>query len=176
MIRILALRNRQRTRPLALPLLRRLTRHVLEHELGVKDYELGIHFVEPEEMTRVNQQFLQHEGSTDVITFDHAGLGAPASGPARWRGATEDAGSETGRPELHGELFISVADAVKQAHEFGTTWQDEIARYLIHGLLHLRGYDDLQPAARKVMKREENRLVKVVAAKFALRQILNPKS
>ena len=155
MTRALVLRNRQHTRALALPLLRRLTCHLLEHELGVTDYELCFHFVEPEEMARVNQQFLQHEGSTDVITFDYGELEAPISGV----------------PKLHGEIFISVADAVKQAKEFRTTWPAELARYIIHALLHLRGYDDLQPAARKVMKREENRLLKLAAARFPLREL-----
>ena len=168
MTRELSFRNRQRTRPLAVPLLRRLTRHVLEDELGVMDYELCFHFIGAAEMARVNEQFLQHTGSTDVITFDHLMDGAPASGPARLRGETERAGSEAGAPPLHGEIFISVADAVKQAREFGTTWQSEIARYVIHGLLHLRGHDDLNVAARKVMKREENRLLKLVAAKFPI--------
>lgn len=62
--------------------------------------ELGVHLVGAKEMARVNWQYLSHEGSTDVITFDHAGLGpeaADAPGP------------------LHGELFICVDDAVKQA-------------------------------------------------------------
>jgi probable rRNA maturation factor len=146
---VLAFRNRQQARSLNLPLLRRLTRRVLEQELGVSQYELGVHFVEQEEMARVNQQFLQHEGSTDVITFDHAGL-------------------ETGAPNLHGEIFISVADAIKQAREFSTSWQAELARYIIHALLHLRGHDDLNPVTRKAMKREEDRLLRRVSAEFPL--------
>ena len=170
MTRVLYFRNRQRTRALNAPLLRRIARHILEGELGVTDYELGFHFVKPEEMARVNEQFLQHTGSTDVITFDHSD-GAPASGPARWGLSRGRAGSETSAPQLHGEIFISVADAVKQAREFGTTWQSEVVRYIIHGLLHLRGHDDLNPVARKVMKREENRLLKSVSAKFALRSL-----
>lgn len=100
-------------------------------------------------MARVNQEFLQHEGSTDVITFDH--------------------GSSNQR--LHGEIFISVPDAVKQAREFRATWQSELVRYIIHGLLHLRGHDDLQPAQRRVMKREENRLLRRLATTFTLEGI-----
>ncbi len=166
MSRTLSLRNRQRTRALSIPLLRRITRHVLEVELAVTEYELGIHLVTPEEMARVNEQFLQHTGSTDVITFDHSEFGAPASSTARPVSSAERAVLEAGVPPLHGEIFISVADAVKQAREFKTTWQSELARYVIHGLLHLRGYDDLEPAKRREMKREENRLLKRVTAKF----------
>jgi probable rRNA maturation factor len=143
------MRNRQRLRALNIPLLRRVTRHLLENELGLNRYELGFHFVEPEEMAGVNEQFLQHEGSTDVITFDH--------------------GSSSAR--LHGEIFICVADAMKQAREFKTTWQSEVVRYVIHALLHLRGFDDLQPARRRVMKREENRLVQAAQAAFPVQEL-----
>ncbi len=135
----LAVSNRQRTRRVDTQALRALAVAVLDH-LGL-DAEVGIHLVSAREMAQVNWDFLRHEGSTDVITFDH--------------GCTAE--------RLHGELFISVADAVEQAAEFGTTWEEELVRYVIHGLLHLRGYDDLEPAKRRVMKRQENRLV----AKFA---------
>ncbi len=164
---LLSFRNRQRTRALKVLLLRRLVRYLLERELGVGQYELGFHFVEPEEMARVNQRFLQHEGSTDVITFDH-GPGATDSAPAGSDKPSQRAGLETGAAKLHGEIFISVADAVKQAREFSTTWQAELARYIIHALLHLRGHDDVNPAARKLMKREEDRLLRRVSAKFPL--------
>ena len=165
----LAFRNRQRTRALNLPLLRRITRHLLQEEFKIADGELCFHFVEPQEMARVNWQFLQHKGSTDVITFDY--------------GAADEFKVQSSEPPpaaaLHGELFISVADAVKQAREFKTTWQSELTRYLIHGLLHLRGHDDLQPTKRQAMKREENRLLKETATRFPLRALAavgNPKS
>ena len=46
-----------------------------------------------------------------------------------------------------GEIFVSVDDAVASAPRFRATWQLELARYLVHGMLHLRGYDDRRPAA-----------------------------
>ena len=78
-----------------------------------------------------------------VITFDH--------------GSTIE--------RVHGECFISVADAVDQAQAFRTTWTEEVVRYVIHGILHLRGYDDLEPALRRSMKREENRWVRWVGSR-----------
>jgi len=72
---------------------------------------------------------------------------------------------------LHGELFICVDDAVAQAREFGTTWQSEIVRYLVHGVLHLRGHDDHDPAARRKMKREENRLLRGLDRRFDLSRL-----
>jgi rRNA maturation RNase YbeY len=66
-------------------------------------------------------------------------------------------GSEKRRElKMHGELFICVDEAVLQAKKFKTSWQSEIVRYLVHGVLHLLGHDDFKPARRK-MKREENR-------------------
>ena len=149
----LQLRNRQRDRRLNLPFLRRVLRHVLTEQLRPPAAELCFHFVSAEEMARVNWQFLQHEGSTDVITFDY-GERSAVSGQ---RSAA-----------LSGEAFICVADAVKQAREFKTTWQSEVVRYAVHAVLHLRGYDDLQPAKRRVMKREENRLMRELARRFDL--------
>ena len=164
----LAFRNRQRTRALNLPLLRRVTRHLLQEEFKVASYELCFHFVEPEEMAEVNWQFLQHDGSTDVITFDYGAADEFKVQSSKFKVQSSE---PTPVAALHGEIFISVADAVKQAREFRTTWQSELARYLIHGLLHLRGYDDLQPAQRRVMKREENRLLKKTIAEFAVRSL-----
>ena len=156
---VLAFRNRQRVRPLCLPVIRRITRQLLVKAMGVTDYELGFHFVDAAEMARVNQTYLQHEGSTDVITFDH-------------NDGDETNGANPSR--LHGEIFISVPDAVLQARAFSTTWTEELMRYIIHGLLHLRGYDDLQPALRRVMKREEERFLDLADAQFDLREIARP--
>ena len=100
----------------------------------------------------MNWQVLQHEGSTDVITFDY--------------GEEQSAVSGQRSAGLHGEGFICVADAVQQALEFKTSWQSEVVRYAVHAVLHLRGYDDLQPAKRRVMKREENRLMRELAQRF----------
>jgi rRNA maturation RNase YbeY len=76
-----------------------------------------------------------------------------------------------GSSELAGEIFISVSDARRQASEFKTRWEEEIVRYIVHGVLHLRGYDDLVSAKRRVMKREENRLVRRMKQRFDFRQV-----
>ena len=159
----LQLRNRQRERRLNLRFLRRVLTHTLRSELGVAQAELCFHFVSAAEMARVNWQFLQHEGSTDVITFDHS---------------STERGTRNAELILHGEAFICVADAVKQAREFKTSWPGEVVRYAVHALLHLLGYDDLQPAKRRVMKREEDRLMRALAKAFDLAQLetQNPKA
>jgi probable rRNA maturation factor len=150
MSRTLAFRNRQRVRRIDTALLRRITLHVLREQFQIADFEVAIHLVAAPEMARVNKAFLNHEGSTDVITFDH---------------------SEEACPKLHGEIFLCLDDAVKQATQFRTSWQSEVVRYVIHGLLHLCGHDDLKPAARRVMKREENRLLREIGTQFPLGQL-----
>lgn len=142
--------NRQRTKKIDPRFLKRVVKEVFT-ELEVAEAELGINLVAAREMTQVNETFLQHEGSTDVITFDHA--------------EKRKAGS------LHGELFICVDDAIRQAKEFKTNWQSEVVRYVVHGILHLLGYDDLEPRLRRTMKREENRLVRLLAKRFSLAEL-----
>lgn len=150
-VRSLDLRDRQKVCRVDKRLLRRILNHYLRKELAVPGYELCFHLVDAPEMAEVNWQFLQHEGSTDVITFDH----------------TEDLPEEAGE-QLYGEIFICLADAVAQARRFRTDWQSELTRYAVHGILHLQGYDDLDEASRKVMKREENRGLRILRREFNL--------
>lgn len=157
-MRELQVRNRQRERAVNTKFLRELTRTLLEEELRVSSYGLGIILVSASKMAAINKDYLKHEGSTDVITFDYREGYEMGS----------ELGSEFG---ISGEIYISVDDARKQAREFSTSWQEELVRYMVHGVLHLRGFDDLAPAKRKVMKREENRLVRRLTARFDVREI-----
>ena len=141
----LVIRNRQRAFPVDLPAIRRVLRHLLETELGLDSYELGTHLVGPDEMAQINQTYLQHEGPTDVITFPYADP-----------------------PVLHGELFVCPAVGLDQSKQFQTSWQAEVIRYLVHGILHLQGHDDLEPAKRRSMKRQENRLMRRLGGQFQL--------
>jgi rRNA maturation RNase YbeY len=106
-----------------------------------------------EEMTRLNETFLHHRGVTDVITFDYA------------EGLT--------RGSIQGEIFVCLDEARIQARRFRTTWQDELVRYIVHGLLHLDGYDDHRKADRLRMKRRENELMRQLARKFPLEKLGN---
>jgi rRNA maturation RNase YbeY len=234
----LVLRNRQRTRHIHSPLLRRVTNFLVTDLLSLERCELAIHLVAAPEMARINQQFLDHAGSTDVITFDYSGEPVsserlttsapklPSSGvdretatesstadgshrispsprEARTGRGVSDLGQRPSSPRpsppwvggegdveplgrlaatagalkrgptqpaepLHGEIFICIDDVVKQARQFRTMWQSELVRYLIHGVLHLVGYDDLTSTSRRVMKREENWLLRRLARQFCL--------
>ena len=154
-MRELAIRNTQRARRLRSSLLRQITRHLLEEILALEDYQLAVHIVSARKMAQLNWDFLQHEGSTDVITFDYR----------------EGYEAEAGSANLHGEIYISSDDAVSQAKEFRATWTEELVRYIVHGVLHLQGHDDLSPGPRKIMKREEGKLLRKLAARFCFREI-----
>lgn len=150
----LALRNWQRSRKINLPLLRRIVRALLAQHLEITNADLGIFLVAAAEMTRLNENFLQHAGSTDVITFDYG-----------------ETGKNKVAASLHGEIFICVDEAMIQAKKFRTTWQSEIIRYVVHGSLHLLGYDDAKAPARKKMKAVENRIVGILSKEFDLRRL-----
>jgi rRNA maturation RNase YbeY len=155
-------RNRQRLRPVRVPPLRRLLTALLKDHLQLDSWELGVHLVDDAEMTRLNEHFLRHAGTTDVITFNlaHAALPVPEPEP----GAA-----------LQGELFVCVPEAVRQARRFRTHWTRELARYLVHGTLHLTGYDDATPSARRRMKRQEDRLLRALATHVAALQTRKPR-
>jgi probable rRNA maturation factor len=154
----LVIANRQRTEKINIQLFKKIVAELFA-ELKIAEAELGVNLVGAREMTLVNETFLRHEGATDVITFDHEEKRKAESGK---------------RKKLHGELFVCVDVAVAQAKIFKTSWQFEIVRYVVHGILHLLGHDDLQPALRRKMKREENRLVRLLARRFALAQLARP--
>lgn len=146
--------NQQHVRPVKLPAIRRIAKALLQNELAAKGYELGIFIVDDPEMARLNESFLSHAGPTDVITFDYGEPDAPG--------------------EIRGEIFVCVPESERQAKIYRTTWEQELMRYVIHGVLHLCGYDDHEASARKIMKRAENKLVHVLDGRFDFRGISDP--
>ena len=155
----LTIRSRQKGHSADVWLLRRLAKWALAEteprqvvEPGA--HELGVYLVGPVEMAKANWDYLQHEGPTDVITFDYGETGAvPKPGP------------------ILGDIFICPVVAEEFARNYKTSWAEEVARYLIHGILHLRGYDDSTPGLRRMMKREENQLMTAAAGRFPLRRL-----
>ena len=144
-------RNRQRTLAVNRRLLGQIARVLLTEFFRPQRCQLCVHLVGKEEISRLNQEFLRHAGATDVITFNYA---HPAQADS-----------------ICGEIFICLDEALAQARRFRTSWQVELVRYLVHGLLHLRGYDDGHRRSRLKMKREENRLLRALAKQFALREL-----
>jgi probable rRNA maturation factor len=112
---------------------REVVRAVLAGE-GVADYELSLAFVDNPTIHRLNQRYLRHDEPTDVLSF-------PLSDPSA--------------AKLSGELVIGAEVAQAQAAERGHDVQAELALYVIHGLLHLCGYDDHNPADAAAMRDRE---------------------
>jgi probable rRNA maturation factor len=161
--------NRQRVRKINRRRLKKIANALLA-ELEIKKAEIGICLATAPEMTRLNETFLKHKGSTDVITFDYANKVAQASRLPRPSNRRQSS-SRDGCATLHGEIFVCVDEAVLQARQFGTSWQSEVIRYLVHGVLHLLGFDDSSAGARRKMKREENRRLREITRRFPLSKL-----
>jgi probable rRNA maturation factor len=145
------LRNRQRRHPLDGRWLRQVVRTLLQDLLPGKEFELGIYCVGTEEFTRLNETFLRHQGPTDVIAFDYP---------------------EPDQPQLlRGEIFVCVDEALVQARRFHASWQSELVRYVVHGALHLCGYDDQGAADRRRMKQAEGRWLRHLADRYDLSRL-----
>jgi probable rRNA maturation factor len=113
--------------------MREIARTVLAGE-DVGDYEISLAFVDNATIHRLNKQFLGHDEPTDVLSF-------PLSEPNARR--------------LAGELVIGAEVAREQAASRGHEVDAELTLYVIHGLLHLCGYDDKSPAKEAQMRDRE---------------------
>ncbi len=95
--------------------------------------DISIIFCSDNYILDINQRFLQHDYFTDIITFDYS----------------------EGR-RISGDLFISVDSVRENAVEYGTEFSDELHRVIVHGILHLIGYDDHTDEEIKEMRAKEN--------------------
>lgn len=114
----------------------------------LEDHEacLGVNvcFVDDDEIRRLNRDYLSHDYATDVVTFPMRTPGDAVQGDP-----LDD--------DLLGEVFVSVDTARNCARARGIDFTIELSLYAIHGVLHLLGYDDKDPAGRRKMRRAERR-------------------
>ncbi len=160
------------------PLLRQIVQALLYETWPDGSLDLAIYLVSVPEITRLNETFLQHKGSTDVITFDYAERVGQASRLSN-SGARARPGSDrldACPPLLHGEIFVCLGEAVSQARRFHATWQSELVRYAVHGVLHLLGYNDQDSRARRRMKAAEDALVRRLARQFVFSDLSQTRS
>ena len=101
--------------------------------------EIAYIFCDDAKILEVNKTYLQHDYFTDIITFDYC-VGAV----------------------LNGDIFISLDTVRTNAQEFGVTFENELHRILIHGILHLCGQEDKTPEARLEMTRKENEALQMI--------------
>lgn len=116
----------------------------LINKLGFTIESLSMNFVTPELMREINKQYLKHNIDTDIITFNYSG----------------------NTKNLDGEIFISISQAIDNAIRFNVHLDSEIIRLIVHGILHLLGYDDKDSNEKKNMKKVENRLTSELSEKF----------
>jgi probable rRNA maturation factor len=134
-----SVRNRQQKVSVNVAALQNFAANVLRRSLQLhrgkptglrKLPEVFVWFISDRRMAQLHRKFMQLSGPTDVITFQH------------------------------GEIFISVETAKRHARRFGNSLEHELRLYIVHGLLHLHGFDDrTQTGARKMQKAQEKILV-----------------
>jgi len=109
---------------------------------GRKTGEIGYMFVSDDKILEVNREYLGHDYYTDVITFDYD---------------EEDT--------VSGDIVISLDTVRTNAEQFGKSYDEELHRVIIHGVLHLCGINDKGPGEREVMEAAENRALRLLDEK-----------
>ncbi len=130
--------------------LREITERVLTEE-KVLAAEISIAFVDHTEMRSLNKQYLNHDYNTDVLSF-LLEINQPEETTSRLRGDGK---------KIEGQLIICTEMAIESADRFNWNPQDELTLYLIHGLLHLLGYDDLVTEEQQIMRQRERELLSI---------------
>ena len=107
---------------------------------GRKVGEIGYMFVDDEKILEVNREYLGHDYYTDIITFDY------------------DEGDR-----INGDLVISIDTVETNARQFGKSYDEELHRVIIHGILHLCGINDKGPGEREVMEAAEDKALAMIS-------------
>ncbi len=130
-----------------------LAHYVLEQENKPDNTEVSISFVTDEVIAELNETYRGKVGPTDVLSFECDGLDDNF----------EQAADDSTIFEL-GDIVIAPDVARRQMEEFGTTFHQEISLLLVHGLLHLCGYDHIEDEEAEVMEAREAALLESWAA------------
>jgi len=109
----------------------------LKRELKFEITSFEVNFVSNDEIFEINSRYLKHFSTTDIITFNYSGENF----------------------NFDGEIFISFDEAKENAKKFGVSFDNELLRLVVHGVLHMIGLDDTTAQKKKVMKKKENELV-----------------
>ncbi|MEN8223902.1 MAG: rRNA maturation RNase YbeY [Bacteroidota bacterium] len=110
------------------------------HEEGLEAGVLNYIFCNDEYLLQLNQQYLDRNTLTDVIAFDYR--------------ENDD--------EVSGDIFISVERTAENAEKFGQSHEKELFRVIVHGALHLCGYDDHSPEEKTLMTEKEDKYLSLL--------------
>jgi len=141
-IRILNLHKKYRLNE---PLVKKIIRQILKFCGKRKKIELGFVFLSDKAITAVNKRYKFKGSPTDVLSFDL---------------------------DAAGEIFISLDRALENSRIFGTKFEEEVALYIIHGILHLFGYDDETPRDKRRMAKIQDEILKYLWKKENLSKVL----
>jgi rRNA maturation RNase YbeY len=97
----------------------------------------SISFINSKALLKINRDYLGHDYETDVITFNYSKQ----------------------KKNIDGEILISFEQARKNAKKYKVTCNEELKRLVIHGLLHLLHFDDKNEESKKIMRKEEKKLI-----------------
>jgi len=143
----ISIQNRQKLLSVDLGRVRRSLKRLLK-ELGFKDSEVSLLLVDDDQIREINKDYLQRDRPTNVISF------------AMTEGAFGDV-----HPEILGDIILSVETASRDAVAYDIDFMDEVEFLLIHGLLHLVGYNH-----ENVESREAEKMKKMERELFFLRR------
>ncbi len=135
--------NQQEKVELDYPRIKEAARAVLAGE-KVKKSKINLAFMTDEAIHKLNKRYLDHDCPTDVITFPYSGAKAAV---------------------LEGDIAISMETAQSAASERGHEVGEELLLYVIHGVLHLCGYDDLEEGDRREMREREKHYLGLLGVK-----------
>ena len=113
--------------------IKRWIKNVIENE-EKKLGEISYIFCSDEYLLDINQKYLEHNTYTDIITFDYI----------------------ENLNIISGDIFVSIDRVKENSIKFKVTFEEELRRVLIHGILHLLGYPDKKPSEEKKMREKEN--------------------
>lgn len=119
---------------------------------GAAIEELNYIFCSDNYLLALNKKHLNHNTLTDIITFDNTSHKA----------SSQVGISTTSRPQLTGDIFISIDRIKENAEKFNVSREHELHRVMVHGLLHLLGYKDKKPADKAQMTGKEDFYLKKV--------------
>ena len=165
--------NEQRVVKMPARALKTAAETVLRDE-QVAQAEISVALVGNARIHEVNRQFLKHDYPTDVISFllESEQLEPLEEPPAKVAGKSTGLKRLSGQParppatvrrgrglRLEGEIVIGAEYAAELADQYDWTATEEITLYLVHGLLHLCGYDDLTPSEKRIIRRREKEIL-----------------
>lgn len=125
-----------------------LARAVLAHEHLPEETEVSITFVDDDEMHRLNKEYRGIDRPTDVLSFECDGMPEP-----------DDLPLPEGEVWALGDVIIAPDVAERQTADYGTSFTDELSLLLVHGLLHLCGYDHIEDDEAEEMEGLERQIL-----------------